>query len=187
MTSQDIKAKSLLDSWRAGDMTARDQLFDMLYGELRKLSASLLNREGGISLTTGDLVNEAVIRLVNLNSIKWQDKAHFMALSSTMMRRVLIDHARSKNTDKRHHQKVTLITHSMGQPESVDIRNLENALLRLQAIDEDRARIVEMRYYGGMTLDDIAEVIGMSASSVKRSWRVSKAWLLSAMQNELPN
>lgn len=187
MITQDAKAKSLLDEWRAGDLSARDQLFDMLYGELRKLSASLLHREGGISLTTGDLVNEAVIRLVNLNSIDWQDKAHFMALSSRMMRRVLIDHARSKNTDKRQHQKVTLITHIMGQPESVDIRNLENALLRLQAIDEDRARIVEMRYYGGMTLDDIAEVVGMSASSVKRNWRVSKAWLLSAMQNELPS
>ncbi len=180
-----LDIKELLDAWRGGDTGARDQLFERLYTELRKISASLLRREGGISLTTGDLVNEAVIRLIGLQQIDWQDKVHFLSLSSRTMRRVLIDHARKKGTDKRQHQKVTLVTHLIGgSQESVDIHNLENALMRLQVIDQDRARIIEMRYYGGLSLEEIAEVMGVSPSTIKRSWRVSKAWLLNALQEE---
>ena len=181
--ANDITAKGLLDAWRAGDISARDQLFDRLYEELRKISASLLRREGGISLTTGDLVNEAVMRLIQLEKINWQDKAHFLALSARMMRRVLIDHARKKNTDKRHHQKVTLVTNVIGgMNEAYDIHQLEDALMRLQDIDKNRAKIVEMRYFGGLSLKEVAEVMGTSTSSVKRSWRVSRAWLLNALE-----
>lgn len=183
--SNNCSAKALLDKWRSGDEAARDELFSQLYSELRRISASLLNREGGASLSTGDLVNEAVLRLIDLERIEWQDKAHFLALSARMMRRVLIDHARKKNSDKRSHQKVTLVTHMAGGgPESVDIHHLESALVRLQAIDETRAKIVEMRYYGGLTLDEIAGVTGMSASNVKRSWRASRSWLLNALEEE---
>ncbi len=181
--NNEITAKSLLDAWREGDVTARDQLFDHLYIELRKISASLLRREGGASLTTGDLVNEAVMRLIQLERINWQDKAHFLALSARMMRRILIDHSRKKNTDKRRHQKVTLVTNIPGcAPETYDIHQLEDALTRLQEIDKNRARIVEMRYFGGLSLKEVAEVMGTSTSSVKRSWRVSRAWLLNALE-----
>lgn len=183
-----LTVKDLLDAWRSGDSSARDQLFERLYTELRRISASLLRREGGISLTTGDLVNEAVIRLIGLEQIDWQDKAHFLALSARTMRRVLIDHARKKGTDKRQHQKVTLVTYLVGgNQESVDIHNLENALMRLQIIDKDRAKIVEMRYYGGLSLEEIAEVMNVSASTVKRSWRVSRAWLLNALEEDRQN
>ncbi len=179
---EELSAKALLHAWRAGDIRARDQLFERLYVELRKMSASLLRREGGVSLSTGDLVNEAVLRLMKLEKIDWQDKAHFLALSARMMRRVLIDHARKKNTDKRAHQRVTLTTGLMRGQETVDIHRLETALVRLQAIDKERARIVEMRYYGGLSLDEIAEVVGSSPSTVKRNWRGSRAWILTAME-----
>ena len=107
-----------------------------------------------------------------------------MALSARMMRRVLVDHARKKDADKRHHQKVTLVTHLVaGNSESVNIQKLEHALLRLQAIDPVRAQIVEMRYYGGLSLEEIGAVVSMSPSTIKRNWRASRAWLLSAMED----
>ncbi len=183
--TKNLDAKGLLDAWQAGDSCARDELIERLYTELRQISGALLNREGGISLTTGDLVNEAVIRLIGLKHIDWQDKAHFMAMSARTMRRVLIDHARKKGANRRKHQKVTLVTHLMGgNQESIDINNLETALTRLQVIDEDRAKIVEMRYYGGLSLEEIAEVMGVSTSTVQRSWRVSRAWLLKALKDD---
>lgn len=182
-TDQD-NSLELLRAWQAGDIAARDKLFDRLYVELRKISATLLRGEGNISLTTGDLVNEAVMRVINSEPIEFNDKAHFLALSARTMRRVLIDHARKHASDKRHHQKVTLVTHLMGGQETIDIYQLENALLRLKAMNEDRAKIVEMRYYGGLSLEDIAEVMGCSASTVKRDWRVSRAWLLEAIEEQ---
>jgi RNA polymerase sigma factor (TIGR02999 family) len=176
------QTKTLLKKWRDGDVVARDQLFDLLYIELRKVSAVLLRNEGRVSLSTGDLVNEAVMRLIKLEQIDWQDKAHFMALSARMMRRVLIDHARQKDSNKRHHQRVTLHTQiDAAEKESIDLINLEQALNRLHAIDPKRAEIVEMRYFGGLSLKEIAEVLQMSISTVQRSWRVSRAWLRSSM------
>ena len=174
----------LLKEWRDGSKIARDELFSRLYKELRLVSSALLRNEGRVSLSTGDLVNDASARLIRLDNIDWQDKAHFMALSARMMRRVLVDHARKKDTDKRHHQKVTLVTHLMGgNSEAVNIQKLEHALLRLHAIDPVRADIVEMRYYGGLSLEEIGAVVGMSPSSIKRNWRASRAWLLSAMED----
>ena len=172
----------MLAAWRQGDMAARDQLFERLYIELRKVSALLLNREGPISLSTGDLVNEAVMRLIHLDQIDWQDKAHFMALSARMMRRVLIDHARSKNANKRRHQKVTLITGiTDGQASQVNLLEIEEALIRLHAINAHHADIVEMRYFGGLSLEEIAEVMQLSPSTIARKWRAARAWLRTAM------
>jgi len=182
-TKPNSDVTQLLKAWRDGSDVARDELFSKLYKELRLVSAALLRNEGRISLSTGDLVNDAAARLIRLDNIDWQDKAHFMALSARMMRRVLVDHARKKDADKRHHQKVTLVTHLVGgSSETVSIQKLEHALLRLQVIDPVRAEIVEMRYYGGLSLEDIGAVVGMSPSTIKRNWRASRAWLLSAMQ-----
>ena len=180
----DDKAVTLLRAWKSGNLAARDQLFDRLYVELRKISASLLRGEGRISLTTGDIVNEAVVRIINAEHIEFNDKAHFLALSARTMRRVLIDHARKHASEKRQHHKVTLVTHLMGGQSHVDIHELEQALMRLKAMSPERARIVEMRYYGGLTLEDIAEVMGCSASTVKRDWRVSRAWLLEVLEEQ---
>ncbi|MEM7081513.1 MAG: ECF-type sigma factor [Pseudomonadota bacterium] len=168
----------LLDEWRSGDLDARDALFDQLYHELRLLSAAMLSREGAVSLSPGDLVNEAVIRLMSLESINWNDKPHFMALASRMMRRVLIDHARQKKSNKRKHQKVTLITELQGRnDQAVDLLALEEALVKLKNINDSHASIVEMRYFGGLTVDEVASVMDASPATVKRGWRAARAWL----------
>ena len=174
----------LLKAWRGGSSAARDKLFEKLYNELRLVSAALLRNEGRVSLSTGDLVNDAAVRLIGLENIDWQNKAHFMALASRMMRRVLVDHARKKDANKRQHHKVTLVTNLNGnQTENINIQKLEHALVRLQAIDPVRAEIVEMRYYGGLSLEEIGVVVGMSASTIKRNWRASRAWLLGALED----
>lgn len=181
MTTNSVDSKVLLDRWRAGDVAARDQLFSLLYTELRQVSAALLRAESNASLSTGDLVNEAAIRLLRLEQIEWADKSHFLALSARAMRRVLIDHARKKKSDKRHHYKVTLVTRIQGVAQRIDMDVLEKCLIRLSVIDADKASIVELRYFGGMSLEEIAEVSGVSESTVKRQWRVARAWLLDAI------
>lgn len=179
------EVRALMAAWRKGDETARDTLFELFYEELRSLSAALLRREGNISLSTGDLVSEAVIRLVALDRIDWQDKAHFMVLAARMMRRVLVDHARKKSANKRGHYRVTLITElNGGAGEAMDLQRLDEALIRLQGIDPIRAEIVELRYFGGLTVEETAKVLDTSASSVKRSWRAARAWLLAALEEE---
>lgn len=180
-----IDAKQLLQAWRNGDTQARDALFNLLYVELRQVSAALLRAERNNSLSTGDLVNEAVLRLIKLEQIEWTDKSHFLALSARAMRRILIDHARKKNSDKRHHHKVTLVTRVEGVSQRFDMDLLEKSLIRLGVIDPDKAEIVELRYFGGMSLQEIAEVVGASESTVKRQWRVARAWLLDAMTEEM--
>ena len=177
-----METRNLLSAWRNGDDAARDALFARLYTELRKLSSVLLRGEGRVSLSTGDLVNEAVMRLIRLEKTDWQDKAHFMALAARMMRRVLIDHVRQKDSGKRKHQRVTLVTQvAGGGPEVMDLLNLEQALVRLQAINPERAEIVEMRYFGGLSLEEVAKVTGVSPSTVQRGWRAARAWLRTAM------
>ena len=182
MVASSTDSKALLQNWRAGDMSARDELFELLYSELRQVSAALLRAESNNSLSTGDLVNEASIRLIQLDQIQWTDKSHFLALSARAMRRVLIDHARKKSADKRLHHRVTLITRFEGGAHRLDLDVLEKSLIRLAAIDSEKANIVELRYFGGMTLEEISEVTGASASTVKRQWRVARAWLLDTMQ-----
>lgn len=182
--SKDTKTsiKTLLSNWRNGDMSARDRLFDLLYSDLRQVSAALLRNESNASLSTGDLVNEAAIRLMRLDQIEWADKAHFLALAARAMRRVLIDHARKKNSNKRQHQKVTLISRfGAAGVDRVELDVLEKSLIRLNLIDPEKVEIVEMRYFGGMTLEDIAEVKNVSLSTVKRNWRIARAWLLDAL------
>ncbi|MEO0785242.1 MAG: ECF-type sigma factor [Pseudomonadota bacterium] len=178
------QARPLLAAWRAGDEGARDSLFSLFYDELRAVSAALLRGEGNVSLSTGDLVNEAVIRLVGLNQIDWQDKAHFMALAARMMRRVLIDHARKKNAGRRDHFRITLITGLHHGQEAIDLQRLDEALIRLKGIDPVRAEIVELRYFGGLTVEETGEVVGQSPSSVKRSWRAARAWLSAALSED---
>ncbi|MAN45953.1 MAG: sigma-70 family RNA polymerase sigma factor [Alphaproteobacteria bacterium] len=184
-TEENLSAKQLLDAWRGGDMGARDELFTQLYSELRLISAALIRSESNLSLSSGDLVNEAVIRLMRLDQIEWADKAHFLALAARAMRRVLIDHARKKNSDKRQHRKVTLVSKVAGKgAERLEVDQLEKALIRLSVIDPDRAEIVELRYFGGMTLEEIAEVKAISESTVKRNWRVARAWLLDSLKED---
>lgn len=172
----------LFAAWRAGDERARERLFALFYEDLRGVAAALLRRERNVSLSTGDLVHETVMRLVQLNRLRIEDRAHFMALASRFMRRTLIEHVRAKRRDKRDHRKVTLVTRFEADS-AVDLSGLDEALLRLQALDGQRAEIVEMRYFGGMTTGDIAEVLCLSEATVKRRWSAARAWLIDAMRD----
>jgi RNA polymerase sigma factor (TIGR02999 family) len=175
------QVRPLLAAWRGGDRRARDQLFAILYEELQRSAAAMLRSERDVSLSVGDLVHETILKLIALNEIDWQDKAHFMALTSVMMRRALIEHVRAKRTDKRRHQKVELLTNLPDAP-NADLDDVNDALERLSRIDPERAEIVEMRYFGGMEIADIAVVLKLSESTVKRRWQAARLWLYEALQ-----
>lgn len=176
----------LLRDWQQGDDSARDALIARLYPELLQIAAARLRRESGSSLSTGDLINDTILRLVQMERIAMSDRTHFIALASRMMRRILIDHARSKASAKRHHVRVELITNVDGG-QRLDLISLDSALIRLKALDASLVELVEMRYFGGMTTADIAEVAGVSEPTVKRRWQVARAWLTDALTNPIEN
>lgn len=170
-----------LASWRGGDIVARDRLFHLLYGDLSSSAAAMLRGEGNVSLSVGDLVHETFLKLIGLNNIDWQDRAHFLALTSMMMRRALIEHVRAKRRAKRDHQKVELVT-NIADVINADVMEINDALDQLGRIDPERAEIVEMRYFGGMEIADIATVLKLSESTVKRRWQAARLWLYEALQ-----
>lgn len=176
--------EGLLERWTAGDRDARDALVGRLYPDLAQIAAARLRAENGSSLSTGDLINDAMIRLLRIDPQAITGRAHFMALASRLMRRILVDHARAKQSDKRRHHKVELNTRVDGE-RRFDLKSLDSALIRLGAIDMDLADLVEMRYFGGMTLADVANVTGWSEPTVKRRWQVARAWLTDALTNPI--
>jgi RNA polymerase sigma factor (TIGR02999 family) len=173
-------ADSLLAAWREGDLGARDALLERLAPELRAIASAQMRRERGASFSSADLVNDAILKLVQMGRININDKAHMMALAARLMRRILIDHARMRRTDKRDHVRVVLNEELDGEA-GPDLIALETALIRLAAIDEGLMALVEMRYFGGMAMGDIAEVTGLSEATLKRRWRVARAWLADAL------
>ena len=175
---QDVRG--LLVAWRSGDRGARDRLFELLYAELRQAAAGMLRGERHVSLSVGDLVHETILKLISLERIEWQDRAHFMALTSVMMRRALVEHVRAKRRNKRDHQKVELIT-NIPDAVNADLEDINTALDDLAKIDRERAEIVEMRYFGGMEIADIAVVLNLSESTVKRRWQAARLWLYEAL------
>ncbi len=176
----------LLQAWQQGDDSARDALISRLYPELAQIASARLRRESNSSLSTGDLINDTILKLVQMEQISMSDRAHFMALASRMMRRILIDHARSKASTKRRHTRVELITNIDGV-QRVDLISLDSALIRLKALDGNLVELIEMRYFGGMTTADVAEVMGLSEPTVKRRWQVARAWLTDALVNPIDN
>jgi RNA polymerase sigma factor (TIGR02999 family) len=175
---------SLLAAWHDGDRVARDALVARLHPELSQIAAARLRAEPNSSLSTGDLINDAIIRLIGLDRMEFANRAHFIALASTLMRQILVDYARAKSTNKRDHHKVELNTRVEGE-QKFDLNALDTALIRLGAIDMDLAELVEMRYFGGMTLTDIADVTGVSEATVKRRWQTARAWLTDALANPI--
>jgi RNA polymerase sigma factor (TIGR02999 family) len=178
------ETNELLGRWQDGEAGASDQLIERLYPELAQIAAARLRRERNASLSTGDLINDAVLKLIQADPTRLADRAHIIALSSRMMRRILIDHARQKDAGKRRHQRVTLCTGVEGAPR-FDLISLESALIRLGAIDAQLMELVEMRYFGGMTIGDIAVVTGLSEPTVKRRWQTARAWLSDALENPI--
>jgi RNA polymerase sigma factor (TIGR02999 family) len=174
----------LLREWQGGATGARDRLIGRLHPELTQIAAARLRREPGASLSSGDLVNDAVIRLIQAEGVTIADRAHFMALASRLMRNILVDHARAKAAAKRRHVRVELCTQVDGG-QRLDLNQLDSALIRLRALDEGLMELVEMRYFGGMTTADVALVTGLSEATVKRRWQVARAWLADALSHPI--
>ncbi|MEZ5893262.1 MAG: ECF-type sigma factor [Parvularculaceae bacterium] len=176
----------LVTASRSGDMAARSRLDEAIYAELYAIAQILMRREAPrVSFSSSDLVNEAALRLLQSAEAPPEDRAHFLALSARVMRNVLIDAARRRAADKRRKVTVTLHTDQADAAANpMELIALETALMRLKAIDPERAEIVIMRYYGGMTTEEIALVLGLSDSTVKRAWRAACAWLKEAIEHD---
>lgn len=172
----------LLVAWSDGDEAALERLMPLVYGELRRLARQYIRRERpGHTLQTTALINEAYLRLVDWKSVRWQNRAHFFAVSAQMMRRILVDFARSRPLPKRDGgaRRVTLdeagrIAQATDDP---DLLALDDALHRLAALDERKSRIVELKFFGGLSAEETAQVIGVAPVTVMREWGKAKAWL----------
>jgi RNA polymerase sigma-70 factor (ECF subfamily) len=174
----------LLLAWREGDAAAGERLLPAIYDELHRQAARAMRREGDAhTLQATALVHEAYLRLVDQRRIEWRSRAHFFGVAAQMMRRVLVDHARTRLAAKRGGamQRVTLGDVDAGggasSGDELDVLALHEALERLAALDPDQARLVELRYFGGLGIEDTAEALGVSPATVKREWAVARAWL----------
>jgi RNA polymerase sigma factor (TIGR02999 family) len=170
----------LLVAWGQGDQQALDQLTPLVYKELRRLAQWHMTRERpGHTLQATALVNEAYLRLVDINRIQWQDRAHFFAMAARQMRRILIDAARKHGNQKRggDAQKVSLAEGLVVPDRPEELVAVDEALIALTQIDERRGKVVEMKFFGGLNVDEIAEVLRVSPDTVKRDWKLAKAWL----------
>ena len=176
------RVTELLLSWRAGDEGALAQLVPLVFDELRRLARRHMRTErNGHVLQTTALVNEAYVRLIDLSRVRWQDRAHFFAMASRLMRRILVDFARAGAAKKRggEHHIVSLEGHAaIGNSPDADLVALDDALNALAKIDERKSQVVEMRFFGGLSVEETAESLGVSPETVMRDWRMAKLWLL---------
>lgn len=179
----EVQLADYANLWRDGDKAAGDLLFRKLESDLRQIAVTRLVGERNLSLSAGELVSEAVIRLAGLERIEWKSDAHILALASTIMRQVLLDHIRRKNSLKRRHEVVTLCTDVAHAEPEFELIALNMAMEELAEIDPGWASIVEMRYFGGMSLASIGEALGLSEATVKRRWAVTRAWLQDRLEN----
>jgi|SRR5438552_13943154 len=188
-SSKTAKITQLLIEWNNGRNEAFQDLLPMVYGELRKLAAQRLRRERpDHTLQPTALVHEAYIRLVDQRRVHWQNRAHFYGAAAHIMRRILVDRARARKADKRGGawERVTLVgDKTSNAANDVDVLVLNDALERLAALDAQQERIVELRYFGGLTLDETAAVIGISTATVKREWAIARAWLRAELADHL--
>lgn len=178
------EATQLLHDWRAGSLEARDRLVGLLYGELRELAGRQFGHERAAhTLQPTALVSEAYQRLAALERIDWRDRAHFIGVAARLMREILIDHARGRARGKRDGgERLSLTQVDLpAEAPGVDLLDLDAALTRLEAIDPARARLVELRYFGGLSIEETAEALGQSPATVKRHWQSTRLWLYEAM------
>ncbi len=172
----------LLVAWGAGDESAFEQLVVLVHAELRRIAHREMGRErAGHTLQTTALVNEAYLRLIDVTKVQWQDRAHFFAMSARLMRRILVDHARSRKSRKRGGatRKVSLDEALIVSPErGSDLVALDDALKALAAVDARKCQVVELRYFGGLSVQETAEALQVSPDTIMRDWRLAKVWLL---------
>jgi RNA polymerase sigma factor (TIGR02999 family) len=178
-------ATELLIAWGGGDDGARERMLPLVYDELRRLAASYLRRERpGHTLQPTALVHEAYVRLVDQRQVDWSNRAQFVGLAAVMMRRILVNHARDRVAGKRgggaEHVPLTLAGERIGTAD-LDVLDLHEALERLSELDARKGRIVELKFFGGLTTDEIAQTLDVSSATVEREWKFSRAWLLRAI------
>ncbi len=178
----------LLARWRSGDQNALDALMPLVYAELRKLAQHYLRKErSDHTLQSTALVHEAYLRLAGQSPPQWQNRAHFFGIAAHLMRQILVEHARSRGAAKRGGgaTRMTLDeSMSIAQQSEVDVIVLDKALKDLTELDAQQGRIVELRFFGGLTIEDTSEVLGISPATVKREWVTARAWLFRAMTGE---
>ena len=177
----------LLQRWRGGDAAALDELLPLVYAELRRCADASLRRENDapLSLQPTALVHEAYLRLAAGADVDWQDRGHFFAVAARLMRQILVDHARARRARKRDGgERVTLSMLDKPDPrEVVDVVALDQVLRGLEAIDERKARIVELRVFGGLEFSEMGEVLGLSRATLDREFRAARAWLYRALES----
>ena len=179
----------LLHRWGEGDSGALDQLFPLVYDRMRQLAHQRLRGEADGSLNTTALVHEAYLKLVDTQRADVRDRGHFLGLASRVMRHLLVDRARARKAAKRGGGEAPMALDDapwLGDEHHETVAELDDALRRLEAIDERRTRILEQRYFGGLTLEEIAEALGVSLATVKRELRSARAWLALELRRELP-
>ena len=171
----------LLSEYKEGNRAALDELFPLIYDELKRVAANKLkNERSDHTLQPTALVHEAYLKLIQQESVDWQSRVQFFGLAAEMMRRILTNHATSRNTDKRGGQNLKIeldeaLIFATGR--EIDLIGLDEALTELEKVDADQARIVELKFYTGLKVEEIAGLLGISDSTVKREWRMAKAWL----------
>jgi len=178
----------LLLAWRQGQREALDRLIPVIYEELRRIAHSYIRGERrGNTLQTTALVNEAYLRLIDCSRVNWQNRAHFLAVSAQLMRRILIDYARSRGYQK-HGGAMERISLKESQIVSAgrdpDLVELDEALQALAAVDARKSQVVELRFFGGMTAEETAEVLGVSPDTVLRDWKLARTWLAREMKKQ---
>ena len=173
----------LLSDWRAGDAGARDRLVAMLYPELKRLAEQAFRRErGNHTLQPTALVNEAWLRLAGIETIAGDDRGAVLAVAARLMREILIDHARRRAAAKRDGgERVTLSGLELAGDQALDLVDLDSALERLERVDPVKARIVELRYFGGLSIEETGQVLAQSPATVKRHWQAARIWLFDAL------
>jgi len=177
----------LLVNWSTGDQASLEQLLPLVYGELRRLASSYLRRErSNHTLQSTALVHEAFMRLVSQQDVQWKNRAHFYAIAAQMIRRILVDYARSQHAEKRGSGAVKLaLDEAMAVAQTpgtdIDLLGLNDALDQLAILDERQSRIVELRFFAGLSIEETAEVLHLSPASIKREWQTARAWLFREM------
>jgi RNA polymerase sigma factor (TIGR02999 family) len=175
----------LLRAWAGGDAEALKQLTPRVYRELRGVARRLLrNERAGASLQSADLVNEAYLRLVDINQVDWRHRVHFFAVASTLMRRVLTDRARRRSAAKRGARPAAVdldATVDLSSARARELIALDDALNVLAEVDPRRAQVVELRFFGGLSVEETAEVVKVSVETVMRDWKIARAWLLAEL------
>lgn len=190
MTPTAQQVTQLLNDWSGGDQAARDRLMPLVYDELHRLAHQYMKRESkGHTLQTSALVNEAFVKLIDQKNVRWQNRAHFFAIAAQLMRRILVDHARSRQAAKRGGGMNPVAFDDclyVSDERSAEVVAVHEALEQLAQFDRRKGQIVELRFFGGLSIEETAEILGVSPGTVMRDWTLAKAWLRREISGDSP-